>query len=122
MDEANPAADLLDAPSNYLAEAPVIRPVQAQGTVLAVDTRAVGNSIIELGGGRRQVGQRLDLSVGFSEIANIGTQLDADTPLALVHAATEADAERAARSLLEAVTLGDSAPPDRPVIHEILTG
>ncbi len=53
-----------------------MRPVYAMGIVAAVDTRAIGNAIIELGGGRRQVGEELDLSVGFSDIAPIGTALD----------------------------------------------
>jgi thymidine phosphorylase len=87
-----------------------------------VDTRAIGNAIIELGGGRKQVGETLDLSVGFSDIARTGTELDADTPLAVIHAASEADAQAAERNLLAAVKLADSAPPEQPVIHEILTG
>ena len=115
-------ADLLEKPEAYLPVAPVVRPLHAEGIVGAVDTRAVGNAIIELGGGRSVVGQALDLSVGYSEIARIGTELDSATPLALIHAASEADAEAAAESLLAAVTLGAAAPAEEPVIREILSG
>jgi thymidine phosphorylase len=114
--------DLLDKPSQHLTKAPVIRPVHARGIVAAVNTRAIGNAIIELGGGRRRVGEVLDLSVGFSDIAPIGTELDRDTPLAVIHAASEADAEAVENSLLAAVTLAETAPAERPVIIEILTG
>ena len=114
--------DLMDNYANYLPAAPVVRPVQASGVVVGTDTRAIGNAIIELGGGRREVGQALDLSVGFSDVASIGTKLGKDRPLAIVHAATEADAGAAEKNLLAAVTLGDTAPPDRPVVCEILTG
>ena len=114
--------DFLDRYESYLAVAPVTRAVHAQGVVTGVDTRAMGNAIIELGGGRRQVGEKLDLSVGFSDIAPIGTHLDAATPLAIVHAASENAAEQAQQRLLEAVTLGDSPPAERPVVYEILTG
>ncbi|MBT8107743.1 MAG: thymidine phosphorylase [Gammaproteobacteria bacterium] len=114
--------DIIDRYDAYLARAPVVHAVHASGVVGAVDARAVGNAIIELGGGRKRVGEMLDLSVGFSDIACVGTELDADTPLAVVHAASEADAERAAGNLLAAVTLGESAPPQRQVIHDILTG
>jgi thymidine phosphorylase len=96
--------------------------VFAQGIVTAVDTRAIGNAIIELGGGRRQVGEKLDLSVGFSSIAPIGTELDSKTPLAVIHAASEAAADRAEKNLLAAISLGDERPPERPVICEILAG
>lgn len=114
--------DFMDRYATYLPSAPVVRPVGATGVVTAVDTRAVGNAIIELGGGRREVGQALDLSVGFSDIAPIGTALDANTPLAVIHAASDEDAAAAEQNLLAAVTLGDEAPPPHPVIYEILTG
>ena len=115
-------ADLLENYQGHLARAPHVRPVIAQGIVTAVNTRAVGNAIIELGGGRREVGQALDLSVGFSDIAAIGTELDSNTPLAVIHAASDADAAKAEQNLLAAVSLGDEAPAERPVVYEILTG
>lgn len=115
-------ADLVDNYSKHLASAPVVRPIRAAGIVTRVDTRAVGNAIIELGGGRRKVGETLDLSVGFSEIASVGTMLNDDTPLAVVHAASDADADIAEKNLLAACELGDSAPPGRPVVNEIVTG
>jgi thymidine phosphorylase len=86
-----------------------------------VNARSVGNAIIELGGGRRKVGETLDLSVGFSDIAPIGTILDNSTPLAVIHAANESDADRAEANLLAACRVAESAPELRPVIAEILT-
>jgi len=114
--------DFVDTYDNYLVNAPVIRELHASGVVVSVDTRAVGNAIIELGGGRRKVGEALDLSVGFTDIAPIGTQLDKERPLAVIHAASDADADSAAENLLRAYELGDSAPPARPVIHDIVSG
>ncbi len=115
-------ADLLEKHADQLPKAPLVRPVHARGIVTAVNTRAMGNAIIELGGGRRQVGEELDLAVGFSDIAPIGTALDSSTPLAVIHAASGDAADRAERNLLAAVSLGDQASPERPVICEILTG
>jgi thymidine phosphorylase len=114
--------DIVERFDTHLAKAPVVRAVHASGYVGAMDTRAVGNAIIELGGGRKRVGETLNLSVGFSHVARVGTELDADTPLAIVHAASEADAERAERNLFAAVSLADAPPAQRPVIQEILTG
>ena len=114
--------DLLENYESQLSGAPLVRPLYAQGIVTAVDARAVGNAIIELGGGRRQVGEALDLSVGFSDIVPIGTELDDNTPLAVIHAATEDAADGAEQNLLAAVSLGDTKPAERPVICEILTG
>jgi thymidine phosphorylase len=115
-------ADIVDDYSGRLAKAPVVRAVRAEGFVTSVDTRAIGNAIIELGGGRRKVGEALDLSVGFSNIAPVGTALDGDTPLAVVHAASDSAADKAEQNLLAACELGESPPETRSVIGEILTG
>jgi len=95
-------ADFVDRYDEYLAKAPVIRAVHAEGVVTEVDTRAIGNAIIELGGGRRTVGEQLDLAVGFSDIAPIGTAVDSELPLAIVHAASENAADSATKHILGA--------------------
>ena len=115
-------ADFVERYEHHLPEAPVAREVRAEGFLQAVDTRAVGNAIIELGGGRKAVGDKLDLSVGLTSLASIGTKLDRATPLAIVHAATDEDAERAARQLLDACEIGADEPAPRAVVHDILTG
>ena len=115
-------ADFVEDHASYLPRAPVERPVYADGVLAALDTRAVGNAIIELGGGRRKVGEKLDLSVGFTRIAAVGTLLDSDRPLAVVHAATDADAEAAEKNLLAACRLSRETPEPRPVICQILEG
>lgn len=114
--------DFVEKTDAYLAVAPVVRSIHADGFLAAVDTRVIGNAIIELGGGRRQVGEALDMSVGFSDIASLGTQLDQHTPLAVVHAASAADAARAEALFRAACTTALVAPPTGPVVTEILTG
>ena len=115
-------ADFLDAFERHLPAAPVTHRVHLEGYLAAMDARAVGNAIIELGGGRRVVGEKLDLSVGFEQVASVGTKLDATTPLAIVHAASEADAERAESRLVAAVRLADEAPGERATVLDVLTG
>jgi thymidine phosphorylase len=114
--------DFMENFDRYLVKAPVVRELHANGFVASVNTRAVGNAIIELGGGRRTVSDALDLSVGFSDIASIGTDLGDQGVLATIHAASVDDADRAAQNLLNAYTFSDSAPAERPIICEILTG
>lgn len=114
--------DFVEKYERYLPQAPVVRPVLADGIVSAVDTLAVGNAIIELGGGRRKVGERLDLSVGLTDVAAIGMTLDAERPVAIIHAATEAAAEAAEEHLRSAYTLSDVAPKPNSVIYGILEG
>jgi thymidine phosphorylase len=79
-----------------------------------MDTRAIGVAVQALGGGRRKLGDTIDPRVGFSALCAVGDSLQAGQPLAMVHAANEADAARAVSALQAAVTLSEqpvSAPP-----------
>jgi thymidine phosphorylase len=115
-------ADFVENYEQYLPQAAVVRAVHAEGVLAEVDTRAVGNAIIELGGGRRSVGEDLDLSVGLTDVAPIGTLIDSGRPLAVVHAASAEDADIAEKNLLAACRLAAEAPQPRPVIARILEG
>ncbi len=114
--------DFVENCDRYLPAAAVQKPVFADGdgVLVHVDGRRFGNAIIELGGGRRKVDDELDLSVGFVDVAPIGSSIGRDTPLATVHAADERTAEIAATMLREACRLGRESPPERPVIYATL--
>jgi thymidine phosphorylase len=115
-------ADFVERSGAYLDVAPVQRPVYAEGFLATVNTRAIGNLIIELGGGRKFLGEVLDLSVGLSEVAPIGARLDAERPLAIVHAGSEDAAARAEAMLLAACETSAEEPPEASTILEIITG
>ena len=84
--------------------------------VTAIDTRAVGIAVIELGGGRRVASDQIDHSVGFTRLAAIGDKVGTDHPVGVVHARTEADAAKAAVALAEAYDIGPLAPLTRPEV------
>lgn len=102
-----------DVFAHALPQAPVQRDVtvQAAGVVQAIDVRALGECVVDLGGGRRVPGAAIDPAVGLSGVAERGQWLEAGAALAIVHARTAADAERAAARVRAAFTLGDDAPP-----------
>ncbi len=117
-------ADFIERHATYLPRATTqvaVAPLEA-GFVSAVDTRAVGNAIIGLGGGRRRLTDELDLSVGFTDIAPIGTRVGPERPLAVVHAASDDAAAAAMAALRAAVTVTSAPPPPRNVIHAVRTG
>ena len=90
------------------------------GYLAAMDTFRVGNAIIELGGGRRKLGDALDLSVGLSDVASVGDYVDSERPLAVVHAASRESAEAAARMIRAACATTEEAPPERPVVYRVM--
>jgi thymidine phosphorylase len=94
-----------------------VHPGQA-GVVQAIDTRALGEAVVHLGGGRLKGGDKLDLAVGLSDIARIGDLVDDHTPVARIHAASETAATALAKQVSAAFTLGDSLPKAPTLIHE----
>lgn len=111
-------ADFVERPDRYLPAAAIERPVYPQnaGRLAAVDGRRFGSAIIELGGGRRTIDDELDLSVGFSAVVPIGSEVGPDRPLAIMHAADEASADTAGKMLADACTVSPAAPAARPVV------
>jgi thymidine phosphorylase len=112
-------ADFLEKYEAYLPAAPVERAIYPleEGTVLSVDARAVGVAVVELGGGRRRPEDTIDPAVGLEHLAGVGHSVDSDAPLAIVHAADEAAAARAAEIVQKAYRVGPpSEVEDRPVI------
>jgi thymidine phosphorylase len=111
-------ADLLEAPERHLAAAPVQRAVapESAGAVAAVDARAVGLVITGLGGNRRREDDAIDPAVGLTEVAPLGAEVGPDRPLAVVHAASEDAAERAAAELRAAYTVRAEAPAPAPAV------
>jgi thymidine phosphorylase len=114
----------VDSYREHLPQARVLRSVEAghKGYVAEVDTFAVGNAIITLGGGRRRLGDRLDLSVGFTQVVPVGTEVQKQSPLAMVHAKSEADAVEAAELYRKACRIAGARPEGRAVVYERLTG
>ncbi|MGC9420640.1 MAG: thymidine phosphorylase [Rhodovulum sp.] len=112
-------ADFIERWPDRLPAAPVIQEVvdNEGGIVQAIDGEALGHAVVGLGGGRRREVDRINPSVGLSEIAALGEDIGAGQPLALVHAASEEDAEAAAQAVLAAFRLGDSVPDIPPLIR-----
>jgi thymidine phosphorylase len=102
-------ADLIERPNSYLPSAPVVVPVPAPraGVLSAMHTRDIGLAVVELGGGRRKATDAIDPRVGLSRVQPLGTRLAADEPLAFVHAADQASAERAVAQLQAACSITD---------------
>jgi len=115
-------ADLVEHAAGHLPAAPIVRPVPAPaaGFLTAFDARQVGLAVLALGGGRHVPTDEIDYAVGLSRCAHIGEAVGPDRPLALIHARTEAGAERAAAMLRAAARIGDAAPTARPLILDRL--
>ncbi len=110
--------DFAERAGHYLPAAAVqcVLPAARDGWVSAMATRDIGLAVLELGGGRRQASDSIKPGVGFSQFAQIGQPVRQGEPLAIIHAADAASAQRAQHALLGLIEISERAPTPSPVL------
>lgn len=115
--------DLHENAQRYFPKAAIVRPCFAtqEGNVHRIDTRRIGAALTALGGGRRNLGDKINPSVGFSRVLMLGQEVDRQTPLGIIHAARAQDWDQAAQTLRQAFVIKpEPPPPPAPVIYRSL--
>ena len=107
---------------DVLPTAAVVRelPADRGGYVADLGAVAVGQAALHLGAGRQTKDDIIDHAVGVVCLLKPGDRVAEGEPLAEIHAATEADADEAARELQAAYVLADEPPPERSVVLDVL--
>jgi pyrimidine-nucleoside phosphorylase/thymidine phosphorylase len=109
-----------------LPRAPLETPVPAPraGVVASWNARALGELLVELGGGRRRKEDAVDPAVGIRLIRKTGDAVSAGDAIAIV--ATRGAGDRAREAILRAVTIAEtgsaSAGEPRSVVLEEMAG
>ena len=108
----------LDDFATHLRVAPEITEVSAGATgfVAAIDTRALGLAVVEIGGGRRRAADPIDHSVGLELLLGLGASVEPDTPLARIHAADAAGLAAAEARVRLAYRIAEKPGPEAPLV------
>jgi len=111
-----------ESPESTLPRAAVVRAVKAKqsGQLSGYDVRQVGMVVVELGGGRTQPDAPIDHSVGLTAIMEAGNTVQAGDDIAVLHAASEADWQRA-EARFQAALEWDTGAVVPPVISAELS-
>lgn len=90
------------------------------GYITAINAEQLGMAIIELGGGRKQLGDRLDHSTGLEMQVRLGEKIERGQPL--VHLFAPPDKAAVVQTMIaEAIIIGDQpVPPPELVVERIL--
>lgn len=75
------------------------------GRLMQFDGQLIGQAVIELGGGRRKLSDRIDHQVGLEMLARLGDTVSAGQPLIRIFARTNATRAVAEQLLLSAVSI-----------------
>jgi pyrimidine-nucleoside phosphorylase len=116
---------IVDDPGR-LPKAPASAVLRAEraATVGALVPTVLGYGLVELGGGRKRLGESVDPAVGFILHVRVGERVRAGEALATVHATTPAGAELGLQILRRAVHLEDIASvveaPRKLISHRVL--
>tara|TARA_R110002051_G_scaffold36609_5_gene79320 strand:+ start:14042 stop:15343 length:1302 start_codon:yes stop_codon:yes gene_type:complete len=110
--------DMADDWRTHLPKAKIVGDVVAPkaGYIAAINGEALGLAVVEMGGGRRVETDRIDPSVGFSDMVRLGAKVQKNKILCTIHAASEDAAETAAQAVLAAITIGEK-PDIKPLIR-----
>src|ERR1700682_775936 len=94
---------------------------QREGVVQSVDPRTVGYGVIALGGGRRNMEEKVDPSVGFVITAKPAGHVLKGQTLATIYARNRKDLETGRAVLEQAIVISDSALPPLPLVSHRIT-
>lgn len=110
-----------DDPS-LLPHAPVMREVRAgkAGVLTKIDTTALGLASRDLGAGRLHAEDPIDPSVGYIIPVRLGNRIESDTLLCTIYAQTEEAAQRAEKTIREALTIEEDTAQTPPLIHAVV--
>jgi pyrimidine-nucleoside phosphorylase len=106
---------LPQAPHHAVFKAP------EDGVIEQVEPRAVGYGVIALGGGRRNMEDKVDPSVGFVITAKPGDKVVKGQTLATIYARTRDDLAVGANALEQAIVIGTTAVGALPLVSHRVT-
>ena len=88
--------DFLEKHNSYLQFSSYVGEIKADkvGSIYSIETRKLGLILIELGGGRKQVDDKINYTVGYENVMSVGEDVDTTTPLLKVHASSQGDFDR----------------------------
>ena len=93
---------------------------EQKGRVKKILTRDLGLILIELGGGRKQVTDKINFAVGYDNVLSVGDKADETKPLLTLHANTKEEAESVRKKIQNCFTISDNEEKKLPVIYETI--
>jgi len=76
--------------------------------------------LIELGGGRKQVDDKINYHVGYDNVLGVGESVDSSTPVIKVYANSKDDFNKIKNSIINCFIISDQEVKETESIYEVI--
>ena len=115
--------DFLSTYKKVLPKTKHVIPIRAKkdGYITQIDTKALGNILIKIGGGRQKASDNLNLSVGFTKVVKSNKRVDANEALLMLHYPDKCLSSSLEEEINNCFTISgrDPAQPINPILQKI---
>ena len=91
-----------------------------QGWIKEIKTRDLGLFLIELGGGRKQVDDKINYHVGYDNVLGVGESVDSSTPVIKVYANSKDDFNKIKNLIINCFIISDQEVKETESIYEVI--
>ena len=92
--------------------------VQNSGWVEKIHTRELGLTLIELGGGRKQVTDKINYGVGYDNVCSVGDKIDSSRPLLTLYSNNMEDDKKLEDRIKDCFVISEKEITKLPEIYE----
>ena len=114
--------DFLEKYNSHLQSSSYVGEIKADkaGSIHSIETRKLGLILIELGGGRKQVHDKINYTVGYENVMSVGENVDTTTPLLKVHTSSQGDFDRVKDEIEKCFVISSNKSDSLDTIYQII--
>ena len=115
-------SDIMSSHDNHLKIKAIKKDILStqSGWVKEIKTRDLGLILIELGGGRKQVTDKINFNVGYDQVLRVGDKVDTSIPLLTVYTNSEDDYENVRKKVEDCFIIADTEVSELPYTYEVI--
>ncbi len=114
--------NFLEKYNSHLLSSSYVGEIKANnsGSIHSIETRKLGLILIELGGGRKQINDKIDYTVGYENVISVGENVDTSTPLLKVHTSSESDFNKVKNNIEKCFIISKSKSVGLDTIYQTI--
>ena len=115
--------NFLEKYNSHLPSSSYVGEIKANkiGSIHSIETRKLGLTLIELGGGRKQINDKIDYTVGYENVISVGDNVDTSTPLLKVHASSQSDFNKVKNEIEKCFVISNNKSDSLDTIYQTIS-